>query len=787
MERIPAQQFVSNDAYLYYWQAQTISEHGSLLSRDMHRWLPLGRDNGQLLPFYAYTLAYTHRVIRHIYPEVTLYQVQLYAPVVCWTIGLAALLLFLIHYYGALITVVVGVLLATFPGNIIRSAAGFSDRDAFVWMLVILALLIYLYKERMPFGYQRTIATVLCGFTVFLGGLSWEAFGIFVLIILSVEMWKFCTTDAEYHLKEYCIWVFMFVPWLYILSAAYRSGYGFSTHIAALMLVSTLGVLALRWIRWMLLQFVPQFRSYAKQIAWTLTLISIAAAGCYVLLQYNTFSDTAYAFMESPLMKTVTELEDPITRDWIYRYGCMFILGSIGISAITLFLWKRNAVPFVTGLALLCTTVFLREPIETWIGGTVGNYLFIGTVVLSGIGMAIVVIHQQQKKQYELEVIALLAWLLIWISFARSGLRFSFFLGMPLAIGTAAILKHITTIPTFNSTHLKCFGRTLHPKLITGGLVVTLLALLLFLKPLGGYAIGTLQAAAKREATPGQGTRLHAFEWIKNEIPSKKMTTDGTDTPVIAAHWTYGSQLNVLARIRTIIDQDHFIPHKIHLYFRHLFCAQSEIEALHFLKAHQATHLMLTSSEIAPNADENSKVGSDENLDRYFTLLQLNLLPTTPGIQYSLEPKTVKTPHLIQGNLTRIDVIGNDIENFSINAVFGEEPSVKLPYVAFSGDKRIFPTDTVKTEKGGLLLLFDTDKVLRNSFYIPEIGWNSIAVKLFIRGKHSNAFQNVLTVPKTENLYPDVQIWKINYPENITIHPKYLEIESSGRLSNEHP
>ncbi len=147
----------------------------------------------------------------------------------------------------------------------------------------------------------------------------------------------------------------------------------------------------------------------------------------------------------------------------------------------------------------------------------------------------------------------------------------------------------------------------------------------------------------------------------------------------------------------------------------------------------------------------------------------------------------MKTPHLIQGDLTQIDVIGNDIENLSINAVFGKEPSVKIPYVAFSGDKRIFPTDTVKTERGGLLLLFDTDEVLRNSFYIPEIGWNSIAVKLFIRGEHSNAFQNVLTVPKNENLYPDVQIWKINYPENITIHPKYLEIESSGRLSNEHP
>jgi len=128
--------------------------------------------------------------------------------------------------------------------------------------------------------------------------------------------------------------------------------------------------------------------------------------------------------------------------------------------------------------------------------------------------------------------------------------------------------------------------------------------------------------------------------------------------------------------------------------------------------------------------------------------------------------------------LTRIDVIGTDLENLSILAKFeNEENPLPLPYVVFYGEKRILPTKTVNTEKGGLILLFDTDKVLRNSLYVPEIGWNCFAVKLFLRGEHSNAFEEVLTVPKREYLYPDVQIWKINYPENIKFHPKYLATE----------
>lgn len=183
---------------------------------------------------------------------------------------------------------------------------------------------------------------------------------------------------------------------------------------------------------------------------------------------------------------------------------------------------------------------------------------------------------------------------------------------------------------------------------------------------------------------------------------------------------------------------------------------------------------MITSSEIVPNAKENSVVGSNDTYDRYFALQQLNLLPTAPGIQYALEPKITRTPNLIQTNLIKVDVIGDDIQNLAITAIFGEEEPVQLPYVAFFGDKRI-ASEPVNTESGGLVLLFDEKKVLRSSLYIHEVGWNSLSVKLFIRGEHSEAFELIHTVPTYgPGTHPDIQIWKINYPENITIHPKYL-------------
>ena len=209
-ERIPDGQFTSNDAYLYYWQAQTISQNGTLPVIDKHRWLPNGRDNQQLFSLYPYVLAYTHKVVKMFFYDVSLYHVCLYLPIICFVIGLGILTIFLIKTYDVGFTKIVAILLATLPGTIDRSTIGFSDRDAWCWMIAILAITTYLYKKHMQHGKRRWIATVIAGFFVFVGGLSWEGFGFFLIVIMSVELWKFCTTNAEDNIKEYILYLLMF-------------------------------------------------------------------------------------------------------------------------------------------------------------------------------------------------------------------------------------------------------------------------------------------------------------------------------------------------------------------------------------------------------------------------------------------------------------------------------------------------------------------------------------------------------------------------------------------------
>ncbi len=766
VERLPSGQFTENDAYLYHWQAGIIVEQGVLPTRDMHRWLPLGRDNGQLLSLYAYALAYTHKA----FPRLSLYDIQLYAPVICFTLALGVLLLFLTHCYGIFFTATVGGLLATLPGSVERSAVGFGDRDAWCWMFGVLAVTSYLWKEHMELGRRRWIATALAGFIVFLGGLSWEAFGIFVLIILVTEVWKFCTTETEQHLKEYFLWYLMFVPWLYLISPAYRSGYGFSTHLFALMLVPPVAVFALRNTKYLLLHFYQPLRPHARKLAWGLTLFTIAVGASYLFHQAGAFETTAFAFRESRLMKDMTELANPRFGYWTGRYGTVFLFGSLGLIIATLLLWKWHGLPLLLALALFVSTTFFRWPVSTWIGEGRCDTLFFIALGLTALGFGIAcrrkapdpLVEQgfsASALHIERVTLVMLAWFLLWVALSRGGKRYDFFIGIPLAYGTAWLLWQL---PVFLLQNLSPHANKYHwvPTCFT----IMVLVPVLFWDPLGGHATRATAAAARwRKPVPGHQTPLaQTLQWMK--------TTRFKDA-VVAANWNYGSRLNVLGGVKTITDQDTFLPHWIHLYYRHVYCAQSAREALSFLKTHGATHLMLTEWGITSKAGRYSYIGSDTDGDRRFSFTRLIPLSDkrlaeikdTPFLYIEM-PDITSPPHFLTAHLKNGEII-------------------RLPYVAFQGTQR-YTSETSSDENlyGGILLYYNAEKTLDKAYHIPTIGWQSLAIRLYFLGHLSDIF--VPIYPANGDDFAAVKVWEIHYPPDIETDDKYLATEPERRDRN---
>ena len=764
VERFPNGQFSENDAFLFHWQSGIIAEQGELPAKDIHRWLPDGRDNQQMLSLYPYAIAYIHKVL----PWFSLYHIQLYLPVLCFTLGLGVLFLFLARTHGVLFALIVGVLLATLPGSIERSAAGFGDRDAWCWMFGMLATISYIWKEQIPSNplnkknrwirnWRRYLGTAIAGFIVLLGGISWEAFGCFVLIILTTELWKFCTTHTEENLEEYLIWLLMFVPWLYLFSYAYREGYGFSTHVAALMLLAPLAVFALRGIRYLILKFYEPLRVHGQKLAWGLTLFGIAAGAAYIFFQYSTFTTTAFTVFENQLMKNVGELADPSFRFWHRRYGGIFILGSVGLIGACLQLWRRNGIPLALSLFLFTATTFFRWQVSDWIGAESCNILFLISIGLTIISFGIACIRKTVTKN-ELVAFGTFAWFLLWVALARGGKRYDFFIGFPLAYGTAWLLASTPAYIIQWLKDAKIFYPRIKQRFVTGVVVIVVLIPVLFLNPLGGHVTRSGYAASgMQRPSPGIGTPFaDALGWIKTTLPQNS---------VVAANWGYGIQLNVIGGVKTIIDSDHFFPDRIPLYYRHVFCAQDASEALRYLKTHGATHLMLTKRDVTSGIRRYSTMGSKQN-DRKFNLTDLLLLSNNRLSNLKHIPLLyIEAPESVKVNSPDY-----------LTAFLKDGNGVQLPYAAFTGEKReVYKALGNEYQHGGVILYYDDSERLKKAYYLPPVGWQSLSVRLYFFGELSEIFVPVYAT--NEDDITDFKIWKINYPSDIKKHPKYLETE----------
>lgn len=598
---LPDGQFTETDAYLYTWQAHLITEHGLLPERDMHRWLPLGRASADTLNLYPYAVAYTYKVLHWVFPQITGYYVLLYAPAFCFCIGLAALCCLLYRTYGLLFTGIVGVLLATLPGTIERSAAGFSDRDAWCLMLGIATTITYLIAlQETQHPRKQLLWTLASGVLMFLGGMSWEGFGTFLSIILLVELWRFLSSETEEGLGYYLLWVCCFVPPLYLAAPVYRGGQFLTTHLAASMLIPPLGILGIRSVRYLLLKKTAgKFDAHARILALALTIISIASAIGYVLMQRHTFADTTVPFSQNQLMQTVGELNAPHFGYWTFRYGSVFIVGSLGLIVATLHTWGQRARQFALSLFFFTLTTFFRQPLDTVYGQAIGNALFLIALVNCGIRY-LWLAHQQNgdmKKNpsmdKELVYLAMLGWFLLWVALARDAKRFDFFIGVPLAFFTADLIQFVTTW-TFSKLNdsdytTDAFREKIAQLPLLSGLSLILLGCVLLFGHNGGHLMRTYHAATHlRHASPGNDEVAQAFSWMKATL---------SDNAVVAAEWSFGSQLNVLAGVKTITDQDHYIQHWIHLYNQHVRFTLTEEEALTFLKTHGATHIMVTGKQ----------------------------------------------------------------------------------------------------------------------------------------------------------------------------------------------
>ena len=354
---------------------------------------------------------------------------------------------FFYHTFGLLTAGIVSILLATFPGTINRSLAGFADRDSWCFLLGVLALTTHLMSLQTQHPRRRLLWTLISGFVMFLGGISWEGFGMFLSIILLVELWRFLTSETEEGLGLYFLWVCSFVPTLFLASPAYRTGYGFSAHLFAWMLMPPIVLLLLRALHHVLLTqgiFAEKLRPHTRNLAFILTLIGLLGALGYIWIQNDTFVITTVPLSQNRLMQRVTELKAPLFRDWVVRYGSVFFLGCLGLLITHKHRWKKNGTVLIIPIVLFIFTTFFRQILDIRFGTSMSNTLFVIAIAGCVLGFLLLAWQRKTHAPYELTYIAFILWFLGWVALSRDARRYDFFIGVPIAFFTAELIQFLS-------------------------------------------------------------------------------------------------------------------------------------------------------------------------------------------------------------------------------------------------------------------------------------------------------------------------------------------------------
>ena len=840
---------IGTDSYRFLRQADVIISEGILPEADQMRWSPLGRDFSTDFTLWSYLIAGSYHILHLVNANLTLYQTACYIGLICYLASILFLFLLWKRIFNTSVALLAVNLIAVFPSTaLFRSCTGFADRDAFTLLLWVAVIYFYILATDTP-GLKSVLYTVVSGLIVGFLALLWAGVG---LVTSSVAAWAVLRIirkhDSYRDFLIYTIWYVCLLCIAMIFTQAYHNWLVSYAFVA-------IAVPTIVWLIVGTVSLLRTDRSWIQKITFKNRIptgILIAIIGCVVLLlcvylvitiQPTQLKDALrsifYNFV-SPLgrdrlMSTIGELQQISGQFLVQNYSLILIAAMVGSVLLTYRFFSQEPVNFTLALVgfeiVLCGSIISLFP-----DVNIANPIYYFSLVIGGIVLLTSYILGAGRSNAPAsladqdKILWVLIWFFITAASSRQTNRFIFFLD-PVIIGLAsyfiiASIQNFTNKQENLSINLICIGifvvsefffgfhYALWPNLpqwIFFGIFILVFALtVLLIVVLNKFKITYLNQIVCFgvvlaftliiSADTFQKGFLRASIDVASRIApiNSSMQDDlveinryAEEDSVIAAWWGYGSMINWLSKRTTIIDEDQWIPYWIHLMSRHVFAAQSEEEALEFLYAHNASHLMITTADIA-RLFVVTYNGSDASFDRLasispFTLVNRETI-NTGKIEFDFRPirlntsdsLTLKNKEYLPGewNIRQLSIVQDESVKrwHAVLHGFAGKQSFSRPPRELRFNDRI-----IKTENGvpGTIFVFkeQTNDTIR-IFYLSERAKNMLAVRLHFFQEDIPGFSLVYgdnyNSPWNET---GVKLWKLNYPKNTSLNSKYLELE----------
>ncbi|UZE93657.1 MAG: hypothetical protein IB618_02695 [Candidatus Pacearchaeota archaeon] len=816
------------DPFLFLRHAKEISEN-RLENPDMMRAAPLGVQNYAKTSLMPWAIVFIYKILNIFWepPTATVEFAAIIAPVIFFALTLIVFFFFIKKLFSFItnkrnaltIALIATVFYAVIPPMLHRTTAGIPEIESLGMLWFWCAFLFFTWawqskkiKKIMPLAILSGIFTGLMIFTW--GGNKY----IFMTFALASFLVFFFNKQKKKNFLIFTSWLIPTLIFAFAENPTFEaltviSDTGFASIIFSLLLVDMI----------VFNTKLKKIREKIKLPESVITMIILIVIGFIGLLiiNPNLISQTAskvvegllYPFGRGRVSLTVAENKAPYFVEvfgsfsylfWLFFFGTLLLF----YEATKHFDNKNKILLNSFFIIFMITFIFSRISPQSLLNGEnfISKFLYFGGLIIFAFVLLYIYISAYVRKEYKISenfkninfsYILALAFIFWMIVSMRGAIRL-FFIISPALIIASAFLPIKLAEYSFKTKD------KLYKILLWCGVILVVVCLIItFIN----YTKSTAQSAKYTIPGPYYQQWQKAMEWVREETPKNS---------IFAHWWDYGYWVQTLGERPTVLDGGHAYHGGFWNYLmgRHVLCGQNENEALEFLYAHNASYLLIDSTEIGKYSAYGG-IGSDESgYDRLSWINAFVLDPTQTqetgnetayvyvgGTMFDQDVEWEgqifpRGKAIIVGFLLVIDKETGEINEIK-NIVYYNEKQYRIPikYVYINGELKELEKKDEKLMNGALYLIPSVGQQINSmgaALYLSEKALNAQWVKLYLFDEsenfelvHSqdNLFveqlkQNNITISDiiyAGGILGPIKIWKINYPENFTIPDKKLK------------
>ena len=441
------------DSYFYYRQAKTIVTEGRLPDRDYMQSHPDGLNLRGRANLNCYALAYLYKAIRTFTPDISIENVAIYYPVILFALILILFFCLTNLFFDKSTALIAVTILATIPAAVVRTHAGWADRDPLSLLAWLACIYFYIvaYRSLSQKGHRYVPFALLSGISMGALGLTWPGVGLLSLIIVVFNTVKLLT--HSYDRKNFCLYLCWYLPSI-LMMLLFTERYSSNPHHAytlAEMALPTLFAIVVPTTYTLaagLGGLIRQVKTQSMRRILSGILVTSLVILLFVLVPPTQVIDMFLdpAGTES-FTSTVNEFREPQLSHWFNRYKLFSIFPVLGLLLVTYTVTEtyRIHAKTVTGMLAISLAVMLLSTHPNMQHGYM-EAIYLGSVLLFiGTIAASYFLNKCNRSGHISTYTDLLLLLLIWALFTlvynRGALRFALLFVPPAVIlGTYAIM-----------------------------------------------------------------------------------------------------------------------------------------------------------------------------------------------------------------------------------------------------------------------------------------------------------------------------------------------------------